>query len=287
MSLKVISPGMLTTFQDLGRVGQAHIGIPVSGVMDVAAARLANQMVANAADEAVLELTFTGITLQSSAACTLALCGAEFECFLNDEAVDQEQTIQLVSGDIFRMGRLKLGARAYLAVAGGYQLDKIMNSYSTLISAQLGGFHGRALKKCDRIELRNAHHSSQKRKYDWQKLNANGVFIVHAQPGPEYDWFSQSSQKLAFSQAFKLSPQSDRMGYRLQSESIKMLDTSIMISTGLMPGSLQITPDGQSILSMRDAQTTGGYPRMLVVNQQDLSVLAQAKPGDEIYFFRV
>jgi len=286
MSLTILNPGLFSTFQDMGRPGYAHLGIPVSGVMDVPSAKLANQMVANDFHEAVLELTYTGVSLQSSEACTIAVCGAEFECFVNEQAVSQDKSIDLLPEDVFRMGRMKTGARAYLSVAGGYELEKTLGSYSTLSLAELGGYQGRALRKGDCIDLRRAQHTPSKSKYDWQKVKGKSTHIVHARPGPEYDWFSPESQQLAFSLGFKITDQSDRMGYRLQTEPITVLNKTTMLSTGLMPGSLQITPDGQSILSMRDAQTTGGYPRILVVNQHDLSVLAQARPGDEIYYFR-
>lgn len=287
MSLTILNPGLFTTFQDMGRPGYAHLGIPVSGVMDVAAAKLANQMVANDIQQAVLEMTYTGVSLQTSEACTIAVCGAELDCFVNDQGVAQDRTIDLLAGDVFRIGRFKVGARAYLAVAGGYSLEKIMGSCSTLALAELGGFQGRALRTGDCIDLRNAHHTPAKSKYAWQNLKSNGVHIVHAIPGPEYDWFSEASQQLAFSQGFKVTEQSDRMGYRLQTGAITTINKLTMLSSGLMPGSLQFTPDGQSILAMRDAQTTGGYPRMLVVHQSDLSVLAQARPGDKIFFFRI
>lgn len=255
--------------------------------MDRPAAKLANQMVGNKPHEAVLEVCLIGLSFQVSGACSIAICGAEFDCFVNNELVSQDQTINLAAGDVLRMGRLRAGARAYLAVAGGYRLDKVLGSYSTLTLAQLGGYQGRALQKNDQLRLRQAHIVPIKHKYTWQKLNHSQRHIVHALPGPEYDWFSPSSQQAAFSQGFKVSQQSDRMGYRLQAGAITAINKSTMLSTGLMPGSLQITPDGQSILAMRDAQTTGGYPRILVVNQHDISVLAQARPGDQVYFFRL
>ncbi|MCF6263127.1 MAG: biotin-dependent carboxyltransferase family protein [Xanthomonadales bacterium] len=287
MSLKIIKPGLFSTFQDLGRPGFAHLGIPASGAMDRSAAKLANQMVGNKPHEAVLEIALTGVSFQVSETCSIAICGAEFDCFVNDELVSQDQTIDLAVDDVLRMGRLQAGARAYLAVAGGYRLDKVLGSYSTLTLAKLGGFQGRILQKNDQIGLRQAHITPLKHKYAWQKLSRSQRYIVHAVPGPEYGWFNARSQKSAFSQAFKVSQQSDRMGYRLQADIITASNKSTMLSTGLMPGSLQITPDGQSILAMRDAQTSGGYPRILVVDQHDLSVLAQAKPGDEVCFFRV
>lgn len=287
MSLTVLNPGLFSTFQDLGRPGFAHLGIPLSGAMDLNASKLANQMVGNDITEAVLEMTFTGVSLRISMACSISICGAEFECYVNDQAVCQDQTINLSVDDVFRMGRLQAGARAYLAVSGGFSLDKTLGSYSTLTLAELGGYQGRALKKGDEIGLRQPHHCSCTAKYSWQKQKSTNKHIVHARPGPEYNWFDSAGQQLAFSTGFKLTGQSDRMGYRLQAEAIATINKSSMLSMGLIPGSLQITPGGQSILAMRDAQTTGGYPRILVVDQHDLSVLAQARPGDEIYFFRV
>jgi antagonist of KipI len=244
-------------------------------------------MVANSQDEALLEISFIGIAFTSTVDCSIAIAGAEFECFVNGQQVNPDQTIDLMRGDQFKMGRLRCGARAYLAVAGGFALDKVLGSYSTLCVAQLGGFGGRALAKGDLLKLKNPHLSGQVRKYKWQKIEFKTTRVVKAIPGPEFELFQTESQKNVFSQSFKLSDQCDRMGFRLLGGGLKLrCNPAEMDSTGLIPGSLQVTPDGSSILAMKDAQTTGGYPRILVVDQHDLAVLAQLRPGESIRFFQ-
>ncbi len=285
MSIEIIQAGAFTTVQDGGRSGWAHLGVPVSGFMDAPSAHEANRMVGNNCDEALLEITWTGVSFKAGADCTLALAGAEFVCYHNESRADLTHGIQLAQGDYFKMGRLLSGVRAYLSFAGGFNLPTVAGSQSTLPAAKIGGLAGRPLHAGDQLILNQHGHVPTQRKRPWLQLKSKSVHVIRAMPGPEYDWFSPAMTRQAFGQAYQLTQDSSRQGFRLQSEAIACDHKLQMSSSGLVPGSLQVTPDGQTILAMKDAQTTGGYPRLLVVNQEELHKLAQVRPGEEIFFF--
>jgi biotin-dependent carboxylase-like uncharacterized protein len=285
MSLEIIKAGTFTTVQDTGRLGLAHMGVPVSGTMDDQAAQLANWMVGNRLDEAVLEITWTGIELLSHSPCVLAIAGAEFDCVVNNKAVSTDAVIHLRAGDTFNMRRLQVGVRAYLAVAGGLGVDPVAGSCSTLTVAHLGGINGRQVQAGDRLNVTTQKLTHFRKKPAWKKLKARKLHVIRATPGPEFDWLEPSEIHQAFGQAYQLSHHFDRQGFRLQAEPLKSIKTTHLQSSGLVAGSLQVTPDGQTILAMHDAQTIGGYPRILVVNQDELHKLAQVRPHESIYFF--
>lgn len=285
MSIEIIQAGSLTTIQDAGRINCAHLGIPVSGFMDKVSAHLANQMVSNSLETELLEVTWTGVEFISHIDCSMAIAGAEFLCELDGKVVSTDQVIQLSIGSHFKMTKLICGVRAYLAFSGGIDVPIIAASKSTLLSANMGGFHGRALKKGDSVQLLNPQTVVGVNKPHWKKCVAKTTHIVRATPGPEIDRFTQVAIRQAFSQSYELSSAADRQGFRLLSTSIDVRGVEEINSAGLVPGSLQVTPDGQTILAMQDAQTTGGYPRILVVDQDQLPQLAQLRPGEDIYFF--
>ncbi len=285
MSLKVIQPGSLTTVQDGGRLGLAHLGIPPGGFMDERSAHEANRLVGNAPDAALLEVTWTGVELLAESHCTLAVAGAVFDCHLNGVPVLMDRSLQLVKGDRFKMGRLLTGVRAYVACAGGFDLPQLGGSHSTLLVAHIGGLAGRPLQAGDRLQLNRPAHVPVRYQRPWLQVKAQSQHVVRATPGPESSWFSPAVIRQAFGQAYQLTPDCSRQGFRLQSAAITTANTSQLRSSGLVPGSLQVTPDGQTILAMQEAQTTGGYPRILVVNQGELHKLAQVRPGEQVYFF--
>ncbi|MCX7554943.1 biotin-dependent carboxyltransferase family protein [Marinicella sp. S1101] len=285
MAIEIIQAGGLTTVQDGGRWHAAHLGFPVSGCMDQAAAQLANHMVGNEPGCAVLEMSWSGLEFTAQQACSMALAGAEFICQLDGQEVSTDSVIQLRANSHFKMQRLLSGVRAYAAFAGGIDVPVLMGSKSTLLSASVGGFNGRPLRAGDVVELSQPHLVTNKGKPNWKKYHPPSFHVVRAMPGPEVHLFSQNTIKQAFSQSYELTAAADRQGFRLKSKPLDVTNIQVTASSGLVPGSLQVTPDGQAILAMRDAQTTGGYPRILVVHQQQLSLLAQVRPGEKIHFF--
>jgi len=283
MGIEITKAGMFTTVQDEGRLGWAHLGVPVSGFMDKRSAHLANWMVGNAVGDALLEITWMGVEFSCDEKCVVAIAGAEFECFVNDEGIDTDKVIQLEQGDHFKMGRLITGVRAYLAFEGSFDLPEVAGSMSTLVVAGLGGYRGRALQTGDVLTLNTRLNSvvDHKQKPLWKKIKPQSIHVIRAMPGPEFSFFDAVTIRQVFGQAYQISNESNRQGFRLHSKAIKLPENVNMSSSGLVSGSLQITPDGQTILAMKDAQTTGGYPRILVVNQDQLAQLAQIIPGED------
>ncbi|WP_395377046.1 biotin-dependent carboxyltransferase family protein [Marinicella sp. W31] len=284
MSLTVVKAGLMTSLQDLGRSGYAHLGVPGGGAMDKAAAKLANHLVGNPADTAVLEITASGPVILLQAACSLAITGAEFSVTLDDQLMDTDCTLHVMQGQRLAFGALKAGFRAYLACAGGFDVPSILGSASMLSGGLVPDVSGRLLQAGDVLTLNDPKIVADRYKYVWQKQKPQKRYFVHAMPGPEADYFSSNELRRFFSHSWEISQDANRMGYRLLGESIATRTTSSMLSIGLMPGSVQVTPSGQALLCLRDAQTTGGYPRIAVVNQADLDVLAQARPGDHVWF---
>jgi len=285
MNIKFLKAGMFTTIQDCGRFGLAHLGIPCSGYMDVQSAELANTMLGNQNCEGLLEVTWTGVEFVTDVACSIALAGAEFVVSVNDEVVSTDDVIQLQAGDVFKMKQLLTGVRAYLSFAGGIDLQQMAGSVSTLAVAQLGGIRGRSLKDGDCLKLKQPHQVQGKKKPLWKKIKPKNIHVVRALPGPEKHWFDAITCRQAYGQAYQLTQDCNRQGFRLSSAKVAYPANYHMDSSGLVAGSLQVTPDGQTILAMKDAQTTGGYPRILVVNQNELYQLAQVRPDEIVYFF--
>jgi len=277
--------GSFTTIQDGGRFGMAHLGFPPSGFMDAVSARLANRLVANEPDEALLEITWTGVEFSVDVACAVALTGAQFACTLNGKPIDTYGVVSLQAGDCLRMGQLLSGVRAYLSFAGGLSLPKVGRSVSTLTLAGLGGLHGRPLQAGDELPLKQPQQVTQRAVPAWYRWPQQNIHVVRALPGPEFALFESGVIQQALSQPYQISQDSNRQGFRLQSSPIQGPEGFHMVSSGLLPGTLQVTPDGQTILVMHDGQTTGGYPRLLVVKQDELHKLAQIRPHQDIYFF--
>ncbi len=285
MYIELIQAGSYTTIQDKGRTGLAHLGVPMSGYMDEYSANLANWMVGNQLGAGLLEMTWTGVEFICHTTCSMALAGAEFECFVNGQSIRLDKTIQLNSGDHFKMGRLLIGVRAYMAFAGSFAVPLLGESMSTLSVAKLGGHSGRALKTGDVLNLKRPGLTVVKHKPLWKKIKPQSIHVLRAMPGPEVDHFTPTSIRQALGQAYQITHDSNRQGFRLSADPITAPNNFSMSSSGLVAGSLQVTPDGQTILAMKDAQTTGGYPRILVVNHDQLSQMAQIRPGEDIYFF--
>ncbi|WP_299998851.1 biotin-dependent carboxyltransferase family protein [uncultured Cedecea sp.] len=281
----VISPGLMSTLQDAGRLGYEDRGVPPSGVMDTLSFSLANALVANTPGTGVIEFTLTGPTLRLGGDQTrcIAVTG-DAEVMLNATPLPVYQSHLMQPGDLLTIKRLRSGARGYFAVAGGFDVQPQLGSVSTLTRARLGGFHGRIMQKNDRLPLCN--------------IQCDGVAGIRAdclfpqrekRPfrvvwGPQDTYFDDAARHQFQSQCYHLSPQCDRMGYRLQGEPLEHLRGFNIISDAISHGSIQIPGDGLPIIAMNDRQTTGGYPKIATVIRADLARLGQLKPGDSIQF---
>jgi biotin-dependent carboxylase-like uncharacterized protein len=299
MTVRVLKPGMLSSFQDEGRFGHQPLGVSVVGAMDQRAHRLANTLVGNAEDVASLEMTLTGPTLQFTQACCIALCGADLSPQLNGKPIAMNRPLVLRAQDELHFGARQHGTRAYLAVHGGFDIPSVLGSQSTYLRSQFGGWHGRALKRHDEIPLRRPLREVGQdggtletlAKALWDiRLYLPSVIAdstrarIRLIKSQQWEEFTPASREALLSQTFRISPDSERMGYRLQGPDILMTKPRQMISEATTFGTIQVPAGGQPIVLMADRQTTGGYPKIAYVATVDLPLLAQMGPGDKVQF---
>jgi len=292
----VLKPGMLSSFQDRGREGCQHQGIPAAGAMDERAHRLANALAGNTQDCATLEITLAGPTLRFDAPACFALAGADLGATLNGQDIPRHRPLVARAGDTLAFGaRPALGVRAYLAVHGGYALPPVMGSQATYLRSGFGGFHGRALAKGDQVPLARplpvganldalAQALWNLRVYLPSALGGRTRAGIRFLPGRHWNEFSAASRR-AFAEAeFRISPQSDRMGYRLTGPALAMDAPRQMLSEAACFGTVQVPAGGEAIILMADRQTTGGYPKIAQIATVDLPLLAQCAPGHALRF---
>ena len=294
MNMRVIKPGMLSTFQDSGRVGYQHLGVPTAGPMDRRAHQLAHLLVGNPVSLAPLEITLTGPTLDFSAACCIAITGADLGPQINDQPAAMHRPLILRPGDRLSFGARVRGVRAYLAVHGGYQLEAVLGSTSTYLRSAIGGYHGRALKRDDQIELNTTLKTPELTSLaqDLWNLRLYLPAAVTEQPrdrlriikSQQWQDFTLESCAAMLTATFRISPDSERMGYRLTGPTIALSQPRQMISEATTFGTIQVPAGGQPIVLMADTQTTGGYPKIAYVASVDLPLLAQLAPGDHVKF---
>jgi biotin-dependent carboxylase-like uncharacterized protein len=284
-TFQVLTPGSCTTVQDKGRYGYQEIGVPLSGALDLFACRIANLLLGNPEECAILEITVIGPRFSVLQEADVALTGAEMGATINDKPVETWTTFRVKRGDVLTIGQIKNGCRAYMAVTGGIEVPVVMGSRSTHIGGKLGGYHGRPLKKGDVLKnvqgiLLNKH----RRLSSLYRPNYQSEIVLRVIPGPQ-DFYFREGLETFFKSAFSVSARADRMGYRLNGPKIKFLEnmSESIISEPIMPGSVQIPADGQPIILLVE-QTVGGYAKIATVISTDLPKLAQAIPGNTIRF---
>jgi antagonist of KipI len=283
-ALHVVKPGLLTTVQDLGRYGHQASGVPVAGPMDTFSHRLANQLAGNTTDAATLEITLIGPELIVEADTTLAIAGAQFDVTCDDRPVGSGASFAVTRGQRLKFGRIVQGARAYLAVAGGIQTPPILGSRATHLVSRMGGLNGRALQAGDRLPIAHEPRPRPQRKSVGLTLPSKGRALLRVMPGPQADWFQADALRTIASVSFRISPQSNRMGYRLQGPPLVRAREDELISEPLGIGAIQVPAAGEPILLMADRQTAGGYPKIGYVIAADLPIAGQLAPGDFIEF---
>lgn len=282
-ALTVVRPGMLTTVQDLGRWGHQAVGVPVAGPMDWYSHRLANARLGNAPSAACLEITLVGPELMAAGDVTCAVAGAAFDVMVNDRGIDAERPIALRDGDRLRFGGRHRGARATLAVSGGIAVPLVLGSRSTSLISRMGPFAGRALKVGDRLPLGPAPAGLAERSLFSAPVPEGGARL-RVLFGPHDDRFTTAAREQLTNARFSVTPESNRMGYRLGGPVLERADTSELLSDATPMGSLQVPASGVPILLMADRQTTGGYPKIATVITADLPLAGQLAPGDWVEF---
>jgi antagonist of KipI len=282
--LLVVKPGLLTTVQDLGRFGHQDAGVPVAGPMDVFSHRHANQLVGNAPDAATLEVTLIGPELVVECATTLAISGAQFEVSCDDRPVATGAAFAVAPGQRLKFGRIFQGARGYLAVAGGVQTPPVLGSRATHLVSRMGGLEGRALAAGDRVPILAGAAAVPLRKSAGLTLPTKGRTLLRVVPGPQDHWFEADALRKIAGVSFRISPRSNRMGYRLQGPPLERVRDGELISEPVGMGAIQVPAAGEPILLMADRQTAGGYPKIGHVISADLPLAGQLAPGDFIEF---
>ena len=285
MKLTILSPGPLSTIQDAGRFGSMGKGFSPGGAMDMDAMTLANLLVGNAPGVGVIEMTMLGITARFDCHSVIALTGADMCARLNDHPAARYCSIAVHPGDILSMGAAKSGMRAYLAVAGGFDLPVVMGSVSTNLKCGLGGFQGRKLQKGDELPLNQSVAAHQPRRLS--SPNYPDSISLRVLLGPQDDAFTKRGIDTFLGGEYILTDKSDRMGLRLSGEKIESKNGVDILSDGIAAGSVQIPASGEPIIMMADRQTTGGYAKIATVISADLSRAAQARPGTRIHFVQV
>jgi biotin-dependent carboxylase-like uncharacterized protein len=278
-SVEVISPGPLTTIQDLGRPGWAHLGVPRSGAADRPALALANRLVANEDGAAALETTLSGPRLRLDADSVIALTGATVDAVAGDRPVPMNTAVTVAAGETLKVGTAKAGLRTYIAFAGGIDAPLTLGSAAT---DTLTGLGPSPLQRGDVLKIAGGRASGAPAPAPPPVGPAEEALVVVM--GPRDDWFSQSAIKLLLSEPFTVNPASNRIGVRLDGPRLDRARTDELPSEGMVPGAIQVPPSGQPILLLADHPTTGGYPVIAVVIGDDLHLAAQLRPGQQLRF---
>jgi KipI family sensor histidine kinase inhibitor len=304
----VLDPGLLTTIQDFGRPGWRTFGVSAGGAADRDAMRIANALAGNAPDAAVLELTLRGGAYRAERDVLIALYGADFEMFADGRPIPCGRPVRLSAGTVLSFGAPRRGCRAYLAVAGGFDVQPVLGSRSTDLRAGIGGLDGRPLRKGDRLPGGAPSPAARRlmRKLEDAAVPAESLpqrpradaFVAHDAwfrdgrpvelrflPGRSWERFSEEARRAFAEAGYAVSSNSDRMGIRLENgPALKRNDTAETVSHGVVTGAVQVPAGGGPIVLGRDCQPTGGYPIIAHVIRADWWKLAQLRPGDRVVF---
>lgn len=277
--IEILTSGLYTSIQDLGRFGYRKYGVPLSGAMDMHSMQLANQLVGNSRELSVMEFTSSGPVLKFHKDMQIAICGAQFSPLLDGHKISLNRRISIQAKSVLKFGMANLGLRAYMAVAGGYNSRDYMGStsyYSGITSKK-------RITKGDYLEINPAFMSSNDSeeliKPDSLDFNTSTIEVYK---GPEFGLLSEEHQNLIFNTSFKITVESNRMAYVLEHNEGFSLNE--IITSAVQPGTVQLMPSGRMAILMRDAPTTGGYARIFQLNENSINILAQKRAGEEIHF---
>lgn len=285
MSIRVIKPGLQTTVQAAPRTGYRHLGVPSSGAADPLSLALANRLVGNALLAPGLEVSLTGPQLRFERQTWFALAGAAADVVLDDSPVDHHRIVSANAGNVLRIGNLAQGSRMYIAFAGGISAQVLFGSASTYLPARFGGFHGRALRSEDVLELGAANVVDERcttpdkfrpptgRRWALRTCRWGGAGSL-----------SPAEQDRLFAERWTVGRRADRMGLELQGPALETDTHGRLPSAPVFPGTIQCPENGTPFLLSVDAQTTGGYARVAQVARVDRHLLGQLRPGDQVSF---
>lgn len=282
--IEIISPGMLSTIQDLGRFGVMKNGFTQNGAMDSYSMKIANKLCGNDLNSPVIEMTMLGITAKFTEEHVFALSGGEFDITLNNEKIKSNKAYLAKPDDILSVKTAKSGLRCYLAVAGGFDVPLFMGSASTNLKIGVGGFEGRKLQAKDTLKIGRANPVKNLEKRELSENKYDKLVKVRVVLGPQSNMFTETDIAFFSKQQYTVTPELDRMGIRLNGIALRGKEKLEIISDGITFGSIQITRSGMPIILMADHQTTGGYAKIATVISSDLPKLAQVRPYDKVCF---
>ncbi|QIA27239.1 biotin-dependent carboxyltransferase family protein [Thermaerobacter sp. PB12/4term] len=285
--MEILNPGLYTTIQDLGRPGLQHLGVPVQGAADVAALILGNRLVGNEPGAAALEITLLGPSIRFHAPAAIAVTGADLGPTLDGRPLPTGQVVLVERGGVLAFRGGTRGCRAMLCVAGGIAVEPVAGSRSSDPLGRLGGLPGRPglpLQAGDRLPLGRPAvplETLAGRRVRWTFVP--DAFVARVVPGPQAGFFPPEAWKVFWESEYTVTAASDRMGIRLEGPPVPRPPGEVL-SEGQPLGAIQVPPSGQPIVLLAGRATVGGYPKLGVVVTPDLSLLAQARPGDRIRF---
>ncbi|MGA4945207.1 biotin-dependent carboxyltransferase family protein [Streptomyces cinereoruber] len=279
----VVRPGALTTVQDLGRPGYAHLGVVRSGALDPAAVRLVNRLVGNAEGAAVLETTVDGCAVRARCAVTVAVGGAPCPVRVDGRPAAWGTAVRVAAGSVVEVGTAVRGLRAYVAFGGGIEVEPVLGSRSTDLLSGLGPAplaRGAVLPLGAETAVRGPVDAPP-----WP--GPPDALVLRVRLGPRDDWFTPGALRNLATRAYRVSPASNRIGLRLEGPALERAVTGELASEGMVLGAVQVPPDGRPVVFLADHPTTGGYPVVGVVREADLGAAAQAVPGTAVRFVPV
>ncbi len=284
--ITILNPGLLTTVQDGGRIGYQAFGVSASGVMDPRAMNIANILVGNDDNEAVLECTMMGPQIRFDVSNVIAVTGGDLGASVDGQPIPTYRAVKVQAGQTLRFTGLRGGCRAFIAFAGGLDIPLVMGSRSTYMKAKIGGLEGRKLQKDDVIGFRDPKETIHN--FDIRGFTPEFVprkeYTLRVILGPQDDMFTEEGVKTFLTETYTVTPEFDRMGCRLDGPVIQHKESGDIISDGIAFGAVQVPSAGKPIIMLADRQTTGGYTKIANVITADFRLLAQMKAGDKVRF---
>lgn len=277
--IEIIKSGLYTTIQDLGRFGYENFGVPISGAMDQTSSKLTNKLLGNNINDAVMEITMTGPTINFLEETKICITGADISPLINNTCVNLNRVYHIKKGDILKFGKLKYGFRSYLGVRGGFMTEIIMGSRSMFSN----------ITKSNRLEAGDSLKIKRLVKTKTKEHFVNDDFLGHIKnnvievlKGPEFNKLTAKQKNFLFNKEFTISNNNNRMAYQLNEQ----IDNKInpIITSLVMHGTVQLTPSGKIIILMRDCQTCGGYPRILQLSKKSIDKLSQKHTLNKMKF---
>lgn len=304
MSIRIISTLYPVTLQDAGRIGFRSFGVPLSGPMDPLSHRLANLLCGNDAPAVSLEITLHGLILLFEEDALIALCGGGSIAMMNGKPLGSSRPLHIRQGSLVEFKPSSTGCRMYLAISGGIKGDVMMGSAATYVPASIGGFEGRALRKGDLLMLKGPPgmlssrilssmftRDSDRSSLTWGSHPfpelLDKEIVLRYLPGPEWGGFTSLSLEQFQTESFQITDRADRMGYQLQGPALQYRSSTEMLTSGVCPGTVQVTHAGVPVILMSDGQTTGGYPRVAQIITADMALCGQLRPGSNVRFSQV